>query len=115
MKRRLIYIAGPYTADTKEEVKKNIQEAEEVARKILLAGHIPVIPHKITSFFDVHEDLRHWTKDDWINNFCLPLLDRCDALCVLPRWRDSEGSVYEHAHAEANGMTIISSYIYCPT
>lgn len=38
------YVAGKYTADTKEEKIKNVQQAEEVGKQLLKIGGISVNP-----------------------------------------------------------------------
>ena len=41
----LIYIAGPYQADTPHQVKLNVVKAMRVARQVYARGHTPLIPH----------------------------------------------------------------------
>lgn len=102
----MIYIAGKYTDASREAIKRNIAAAEEIGRQILASGHIPIIPHKITSFWDEKEPLRNWKHEDWINKFCLPLMDRCDAVFMAPKWETSAGATMEYHHARRKGMKI---------
>ena len=46
-----IYIAGPYTAATEEQIERNVNAAIDAAFVILDKGHFPFIPH-LTHFVD---------------------------------------------------------------
>lgn len=106
----LIYIAGPYSARAKKEMKQNIRKAEEVAAEVLMLGMLPIIPHKITSFFpERFQELRGWEHKDWIQRFCLPLLERCDAVVMADGWEDSEGARLEFAHAKEKKIIVFES------
>lgn len=106
-KHRLIYIAGPYTAKTKQDVKINISKAEEAAKQILLlTKYIPVIPHKITSFFEADKLFKNRGRNDWLEKFCLPLLGRCDAIFLIDGWGSSDGAIIENKFARANNIDI---------
>lgn len=105
--KRLVYVAGRYTAATKEEVKKNIQEAERAAKDILLRGDIPVIPHKITSFFDLDPRFSAWDKNSWLVRFAYPLMERCDVIFMTRGWQSSEGARAELEFAQMRNMTIV--------
>jgi len=41
----LVYVAGPYRADTEEEREQNVRLACRVAHAVVLAGGIPVVVH----------------------------------------------------------------------
>lgn len=97
--RPMIYVAGKYSADTREAVNANVALAEEHGQLILQAGYIPVIPHKITSNWDLIAGFKAWTHSDWIKRFCFPLLTRCDAVYFVPGWENSEGAKMEFAKA----------------
>jgi len=43
MNRMLIALAGPYTADTEEKKKQNLEAMNEAAAGVYEKGHIPVI------------------------------------------------------------------------
>ena len=85
----LIYIAGPYTAETEKAVKANVRRAEEFGQQVLAMGLIPAIPHKITSHWDTWGILIDWTHDAWLKRFCLPLLSRCDGALFIPGWDET--------------------------
>ena len=100
----LIYVAGKYTGSTREEIQANIDTAEEYGKKILLRGHIPCIPHRITAHWDICPQFTDWKHSDWLNKFCLPLLSRCDGILILPGWDLSLGAAMELDHAETLGL-----------
>jgi len=102
-----IYIAGCYSADSAEEVHRNVARAMEVARQVYLAGHEPVVPH-----------ILHFLHLDWVTKGTWPpesfwvkcganLLEHCDAILMLDGWQHSEGAKKEFAWA---GKLNISTY-----
>lgn len=99
---KLVYIAGPYTALNEAGVVANVRKAEVAGQEVLAMGLIPVIPHKITSHWDTWGILTHWTHEQWLENFCKPLLLRCDAIYLIEGWRESKGAKIEHALAIEN-------------
>lgn len=112
---KLIYIAGPYTALTKEWIEVNILKAEEVGQQVLERGHIPIIPHKITGMWHEHRRFRDWAHKDWMEKFCLPLLSRCDAMLLMDNWRVSRGTRFEKLFAEEKGIEIFYSIFDIPS
>lgn len=102
----IAYIAGKYTADTREGVQANIDAAEAVGKAMLLQGYVPLIPHRITGFWDTDPLFSHMRHGDWMHKVCLPLLDKCDCIVMMPGWQDSPGSVMEHQHASNQGKPI---------
>ncbi|QHJ72746.1 nucleosidase [Proteus phage P16-2532] len=55
---KLVYIAGPYRADTQEGVAENIRKAQVIGLSLATNGHklgvFPVIPHMNTAHFETH-------------------------------------------------------------
>ena len=88
----VIYIAGPYRADTIYKLKKNIERAEEIAMKLWKAGFSVICPHKNTAFFD-----GELSDDNWMIGG-LEILQRCDAMFLTKGWEGSKGSVKEHEY-----------------
>ena len=101
---KLIYVAGPYRAESAWEVEKNIRRAEEAGLTLAGLGACPVIPHTMFRFFN---GLR--TDEFWLEA-TLQLLSKCDAVYMVPGWENSEGSIGEHAHAQAHGFQIFQLY-----
>lgn len=102
MRRPLIYIAGPYTASDEIQKQSNIAAADNAGRELMLRGWNVLIPHNNT---------RNW---DWDNRFnyedfiymCLDLLERCDAVCFIGDWENSDGCCKEQKHAEDCGIDV---------
>lgn len=102
----LIYIAGPYSAETEEERLANTIAAIDAGIKVFQKGHIPFIPHlshwvdkraKETGINLTWEDYMKWDEE---------ILKRCDALLFL---KPSRGANIELENAKKMGKIIYHS------
>jgi len=105
-RKKLVYICGKYSDVSKEKQTENVKYAREVAAQMLLAGLIPVIPHAITEGLDFHDTMKHKDHSFWLNEFCFPLLDRCDILLVLDNYKTSKGALMEIDYAKKKKIPI---------
>jgi hypothetical protein len=107
-----IYVAGPYTGQTKEEIEENVRKATEAGLRIWKKGHFPYIPH-----------LTHWpdilAKElgidmDWPDymNWHAPWVDHCDALFLLAK---SKGALLELNRVKEQGKTVFYTLEEIPT
>lgn len=84
MKPLVIYIAGPYSAETHAERIVNTERAMQAGHEVLQRGHWPFIPH-LLHFFD---DWRWWQHhgrlgpEDYMQ-WDFATLRRCDALLYV--------------------------------
>ena len=97
---KLIYIAGPYTADTTWGIVQNIRKAEQAALEYWRKGYAVICPHKNTALFDGAAPDGTWLEGD------LEMLRRCDALVRLPDWHNSPGARREVKEARELGIPI---------
>ncbi len=112
MKSMKIYVAGPYTGSTLEEIEENVRRAMEAGLKIWKKGHFPYIPH-LTHWPDIlarelgiemnWEDYMKWHA---------PWVDHCDALFLLA---ESKGALLEYKRAEEEGKTVFQKLEEIPT
>ena len=104
---KVIYIAGPYRADSEYGVKKNIDAAEEAALFVWQCGGVALCPHKNTAFFGGAYDIldRVWLEGD------LELLKRCDGVYALSTWRSSKGATNEVYYAQEHGFPIFEQQL----
>lgn len=77
MKPKLIFVCGPYRADTDNERRANIEAARTVAVEVWRKGHYALCPH---------------TNSAWMSGVCdeqqfldgaMEMLRRCDAIVVV--------------------------------
>lgn len=101
----LVYIAGPYSAPTREGVELNIAKAVAVGLDVAALGAFPVVPHANTAHPDF-EKLQPYTF--WIDG-TLELLRRCDACLMVPGWESSRGATGERAEALATFKPVFGS------
>jgi hypothetical protein len=106
MQSMKIYVAGPYTGDTIEEIENNVERAMESGLRIWKKGHFPYIPH-----------LTHWPdlcarrlniEMNWHDymKWHAPWVDHCDALFLLA---ESKGALLELERAMEQKKTIFRS------
>jgi len=104
---KLLYLAGPFSApegdpDPLHTVEQNILAASRIALEAARAGWMPVCPHKNSAGFQHCPDIPavFWYDGD------LELMKRCDAVLMLPGWRESKGAAVERAVAVAHGIPV---------
>lgn len=101
MSARLIYIAGPYRAADPWRVNINVHRAECVATMVWEAGHYALTPHANTRYASSR------VTDAQYLAGTMEMMRRCDAVLVLPKHGESEGTLGEIADAEARGIPVI--------
>jgi hypothetical protein len=86
LEKPLVYIAGPFRAETAWEIEENIRKAERVALEVAEHGGVPVCPHTMYRFF-------HGTLSDetWLN-VTMNLLTVCHAVISIDERGWSEGT-----------------------
>lgn len=97
---KVVYIAGPFTAKTPWEIRQNINRAEEVAFEVAEAGFMPLCPHTNTGNFIGTKTSKFWYEGT------LELMRRCDAVLVLPGYKNSVGTRSEINEAARIGLPV---------
>jgi len=94
----LIYIAGKYTGDQAENVRKAVMAGDRLLEK----GYIPYIPHlsHLWHLISPH-DYETWIK------IGLAILERCDAIFMVSGWEESIGAKKELDFAQSIGLEVI--------
>jgi hypothetical protein len=98
---KLVYISGPYSADTPNGVYENIQRARRAATRFLQAGQAFICPHLNTQFMDGLASYDQFMAVD------LEILNRCDAIALMPGWDKSKGARIEAEAAASAGKEAI--------
>ena len=107
-RKKVVYIAGPYTADTPEGIDANIRKAERIAWVLWRDGIAVITPHLNT----VHFEETYADRDKAARVFYggdLSILKRCDAVLMLPNWGKSTGAMMEHEAALAWDIPVFYS------
>lgn len=102
----LIYVSGPYSADTEPGITKNIEQAAVIAGELWEMGHGVICPHTNTAgvfFKDCAATYDQYIQGD------LVMIARCDALVMTPDWEKSKGARIEWAYANSLGIPV---YVY---
>jgi hypothetical protein len=91
---KLIYVAGPYTADTYSGIEDNIKKAEAVSIQLFQRGWNVFTPHKNTSHYEMYESVTDLNYMTWIKTTA-DMLFRCDAIFLMKNWQKSAGAIKE--------------------
>lgn len=100
---KLIYIAGPFSGASPEDIELNIASARQCGKLLARKGWMPVIPHANTAGFDTM--CPGITYEFWIAG-TMELLKRCDAIFMAPGWESSKGARGEREAALDHPMPV---------
>jgi len=92
---KVIYVAGPYRADTEAEVFDNIMRARSKALDLWREGWAVICPHSNTMFMGSKLCDPKFIEGD------LEIVRRCDAIYMLKDWEISEGANLEFIEANS--------------
>lgn len=98
-----IYIAGAYRAPTPWQITENIHAARLLSLAVWKLGAVALCPHANTALFDGEADDAIWLEGD------LELLRRCDAILMVPNWKQSQGASAEWRFAKAQRLATFSA------
>ncbi len=101
---KVVFISGPFRAESAWGIEQNIRRAEEAALEVWRQGAAAFCPHTNTRFFQGAASDDVWLKGD------IEIMRRCDALLMLPTWRNSQGAIAEHDLAIELGMPVFYSF-----
>jgi hypothetical protein len=99
---KVINIAAPYNAPTREEIRLNVHNAGRLGAKLMDRGWVPLVPHAIGRVVSKYIDR---TNSDWILNDLYPM-ERCDAVIFSVNWEKSKGCRTEHSYALSKNIKI---------
>ena len=97
----LIAVAGPYTADTSKERRRNLDLMNRAAAEVMRLGHIPVIG--VNAALGVVKCLRPSDRYEAVMAISLALVDRCDAILMIG---ESPGANRERDLIMAKGLPV---------
>lgn len=93
-----IYLSGKIAGLDVYEAKKNFENAEDSVRKQF--GYLDVYIVNPMSLPPIQTTWADYLIRDLI------LLKECNAIAMLPNWKQSKGAIVEHAFAIGCGMEI---------
>lgn len=100
----IIGVAGPYSADTEEKRKSNLDAMNNAAAKLLELGHIPLIG--MNAALAIVELANIKDKYKATMEISLSVIDKCEAILMLG---ESPGANKERDHILSKGLPVYYS------
>lgn len=106
MKKKLIYLASPYTHKNPDIVERRVAATASVVAHYMLGGFVILSPilhcHHLSKVYDFPGHFQFWMDWDFT------LIDHCDEVWVLmlDGWKESTGVNAEIAYCQAKGKTV---------
>ena len=99
---RIVYVAGPYKAETEEKKCENIWHAIKVAVRLWELNWVVFSPILNSAHFEIYSSLPEevYLEGD------LKFLEFCSAIMLLKGWEQSKGAKRELEVATERGMDI---------
>lgn len=101
----IIGVAGPYSADTDEKRRSNLDAMNIAAAKLLEMGHIPIIG--MNAALPVVERADVKDKYKAIMDISLAVIDKCEAILILG---ESPGVQKEKDLVVSKGLPVYYSF-----
>lgn len=98
-----VYVAGPYRHPLRSGVEQNIQRARTVGLQCCRKGWSPIIPHSNTGHLDAVDET---IGDEFWLASTMELMRRCDAVVLVPGWKESSGTRSEIQEAQIRGIPV---------
>ncbi len=99
---KLVYVAGPISAPSKEGIEANIERGRLAGLEVWKLGLIPIIPH--LNSLGMYESGSVTAERIYLSD--LEILGRCDVVLRLSGWETSRGTCYETAWANFKKIPI---------
>ena len=100
----IIGVAGPYSAETENERKSNLEAMNAAAARLLERGHVPVIG--MNAALPVVDQANIRDRYKAIMDISLAVISACDAILILG---ESKGVARERALIESKGLPVYYS------
>lgn len=100
----VIAVAGPYSADTENARRANMDAMNKAAARLLEKGHIPLIG--VNAAVPVVEQSTVTDRYKAIMDISMAVIDTCEALLLIG---ESPGANRERDHVAAKGLPIYYS------
>lgn len=104
---KLVYVAGPYRAETREGVAQNVAAARHVGRLCVQKGWFPVLPTVNTAHLD--HDFPGLADDQYWLDGTMEMMRRCDAVVLVDGWQYSSGAKAEIEEARKMDLKVYMS------
>lgn len=110
--KKIIYVAGPFTAPTPEGVRDNIRRAAALGHEVRKLGAGALVPHLLGAPYVAAASTASFADDFgyrwWIEETLLHM-QHCDGVIMTPDWESSNGARGERDDARKRGQPVFLS------